>query len=71
MYKLGTDYDPENKLLAMEKAMEWGGKIPIGILYREEKADFHDKLEFLRNGEALVDRTTEVEKISGFLRDFR
>lgn len=71
VYKLGTDYDPENKLLAMEKAMEWGGKIPIGILYREEKADFHDKLEFLRNGEALVDRTTEVEKISGFLRDFR
>ena len=33
VYKLGTDYDPENKLLAMEKAMEWGGEIPIGILY--------------------------------------
>lgn len=70
VYKLGTDYNPENKLLAMEKAMEWGGKIPIGILYREEKADFHDKIEFLRNGEALVDRMSEIEKISGFLRDF-
>lgn len=71
VYKLGTDYNPENKLLAMEKAMEWGGKIPTGILYREEKADFHDKIEFLRNGEALVDRMSEMEKISGFLRDFR
>ncbi len=71
VYKLGTDYNPESKLLAMEKAMEWGGKIPIGILYREEKADFHDKIEFLRNGEALVDRMPEVEKISGFLREFR
>ena len=71
VYKLGTDYNPENKLLAMEKAMEWGGEIPIGILYREEKEDFHDKIEFLRNGEALVDRMPEMERISGFLRDFR
>ena len=71
VYKLGTDYNPENKLLAMEKAMEWGGEIPIGILYREEKADFHDKINFLKNREALVDRMSEMEKISGFLRDFR
>lgn len=44
VYKLGTDYDASNKLTAIQKAMEWDGKIPIGILYREEMLDFQSKI---------------------------
>lgn len=71
VYKLGEDYKPENKMVAIETAMEWGGKIPIGILYREEKPDFHDKIDFLKNGKSLVDRELDIKKISGFMQDFR
>ena len=71
VYKLGKDYNPENKLTAMEKALEWGEKIPLGIIFREEKPDFHDKVDFLKNGKSLVDRELDMEKISGFMRDFR
>ena len=71
VYKLGTDYDPENKMTAIEKAMEWGVKIPIGVLYREEKPDFHDKIDYLKNGMPLVDKGLDMEKISGFMKDFR
>ncbi|MGH2362210.1 MAG: thiamine pyrophosphate-dependent enzyme [bacterium] len=35
VYKLeDTDHDPENFHGAMDKALEWGEKIPIGLLYR-------------------------------------
>jgi len=71
VYKLGDDYEPENKLKAIEKAMEWGDKIPIGILYREEKPDFHDKIDFLKNGSPLVDAVIDMEKIKEFIKDFR
>jgi len=71
VYKLGDDYEPENKLKAIEKAMEWGDKIPIGILYREEKPDFHDKIDFLKNGSPLVDKIIDMEKIKDFIKDFR
>ena len=71
VYKLGDDYEPENKLKAIEKAMEWGDKIPIGILYREEKPDFHDKIDFLKNGSPLVDKIIDMEKIKEFIKDFR
>ena len=71
IYKLGDGYDPGNKLLAMEKSMEWGNKIPIGIFYQEEKPDFHEKIDFLKTGAPLIDRDINLEKISGFMNDFR
>jgi 2-oxoglutarate ferredoxin oxidoreductase subunit beta len=70
-YTLENNYDPGNKLLAMEKAMEWGSKIPIGIIYREEKPDFHAKYDFLQTGKPLVDREIDLEKIKEFIKDFR
>ncbi|BDC18699.1 2-oxoacid:ferredoxin oxidoreductase subunit beta [Acidianus sp. HS-5] len=51
IYKL--DWDPvvrneEDKkkkyLQAMEKALEWGDKIPIGIFYKEERDTFEDRI---------------------------
>lgn len=71
VYKLGDGYDPGNKLLALEKSMEWGERIPIGIFYKEEKPDFHDKIDFLKTGAPLVDRDIDLKKISGFMNDFR
>ncbi|NCD07862.1 MAG: 2-oxoacid:ferredoxin oxidoreductase subunit beta [Negativicutes bacterium] len=70
IYKLGDGYDPQNKLLAMEKSMEWGDKIPIGIFYKEEKPDFHDKIDFLKTGASLVDIDIDLDKISRFMKDF-
>ena len=37
VYKLGDDYDPTDRLKAMEKAMEWGDRIPIGVIYRKKR----------------------------------
>ena len=70
VYKLGEEYNMANKLQAIEKAMEWGDKIPTGILYKEDKLDFHDNIEFLKNGEALVDSEIDILKISEFMKDF-
>lgn len=43
LYKLETEqYVPDNKLKAMEKAMEWGDKIPVGIFYKEDKPTSED-----------------------------
>jgi len=69
-YKLEEGYDPTNKLKAMEKAMEWGDKIPLGILYKEEKEDFHDKIPFLKEGKPLVSADFDLNKIKGFMKEF-
>ena len=70
VYKLGDDYDPTDRLKAMEKAMEWGDRIPIGVIYREEKKTYCDKIECLREGEPLIDRHVDMERIKGYMKDF-
>lgn len=44
----GTDYHPDDKLAAFEKAQEWGDKIPIGIIYSEEKPAYEERLSASR-----------------------
>jgi 2-oxoglutarate ferredoxin oxidoreductase subunit beta len=34
IYKIGDDYDPGNREAALEKSMERGEKMPIGIIYK-------------------------------------
>ncbi|NSB13670.1 2-oxoacid:ferredoxin oxidoreductase subunit beta [Clostridium beijerinckii] len=56
VYTLDENYDPSNKLAALEKAMEFGDKIPTGILYREDKESFSERNVVLNKGTALIDR---------------
>ncbi|MDP2729949.1 MAG: 2-oxoacid:ferredoxin oxidoreductase subunit beta [Dehalococcoidales bacterium] len=43
-------YDPANKQAALEKAQEWGQKIPIGIIYRQDLPVYEDQLPALSQG---------------------
>ncbi|NLK87723.1 MAG: 2-oxoacid ferredoxin oxidoreductase [Clostridiaceae bacterium] len=70
VYKLDDSYNVSDRLKAMEKAMEWGDHIPVGVLYKEEKKDFNEKMEFLRGDQTLIDSETDLDRIRGYLRDF-
>ncbi|MDD5195098.1 MAG: 2-oxoacid:ferredoxin oxidoreductase subunit beta [Candidatus Omnitrophica bacterium] len=43
VYKLEDSYNPADKMAAYQKAAEWGDKIPIGIIYRQESQTYEDK----------------------------
>lgn len=71
VYKLEDTHDASNRLKAMEKAMEWGDRIPIGVLYNVEKKTFSEKLSFLNGEKALVDMATDQEKIKHYIDEFK
>lgn len=50
---LDPSYDPFNRAAAMEMAFEWGTEIPIGILYRNDRASYESKLPILDAGPLL------------------
>jgi len=68
VYKLEENgYDSGNKMAAFEKAQEWGDKIPIGVIYREEKSTYEERLPALKRG-PLVRRELDpmqAEKLMG------
>ena len=70
LYKLEQEgYAPTDKLKAIEKAMEWGDKIPLGIFYKEEKPT-SEALEPALSGEPLVNLPLEVAHWDKLLNEF-
>ena len=71
VYNLDEDnnYNPTNKLEAFEKALEWGDKIPLGVIYREDRASYTDKISFLKE-KPLVDSPVKKDVIEGFFKEF-
>ena len=63
VYELDSDYDCRDKAGALQKALEFGDKIPIGVLYREDKPAFHQKNAVLKTGIPLIDRTVSSDHI--------
>lgn len=46
IYKVGEDkgYDPTDKTAALNKALEWNGRIPVGIIYRKQAKTYEENI---------------------------
>lgn len=70
VYHLEEDYDPHNKASAIIKSMELGDRIPIGILYREDRPDYHDMNKVLAGKEPLIDQIQDPRVIDILMNEF-
>lgn len=70
IYKLEeAGYQPTDKAQAFVKAQEWGEKIPIGILYKEERPLYTDELPQIKDV-PLVSQPIDAVDITKFLDEF-
>jgi 2-oxoglutarate/2-oxoacid ferredoxin oxidoreductase subunit beta len=71
VYKLdrSTGYDSGNKANAIEKAQEWGDRIPIGVLYQKQEPTYDEQLPALHRGN-LVEREIKPTEIQPLFSDF-
>ncbi len=71
VYKLENEdgYDPGDKKAALEKALEWGEKIPIGVIYRKELPVYEDQLPALRSG-PLVTQKIDSRRAESLFAEF-
>lgn len=70
VYELDETHNPADKLAAMQKAMEFGDRIPIGIIYQEPERTFHQKNSVLMDGVPLLEKTMEPELINKLIQEF-
>jgi len=68
-YKIEAEYKPDNKIKAFEKAMEWGDKIPLGIIYKEDKPTSEDR-EAALTGAVLKDLPLTIPNLDALLAEF-
>ncbi len=70
VYKLENEkHDPGDRKAALEKALEWGDKIPIGVIYKEDLPVYEDQLPALRGG-PLVKNKIDPRRVKKLLAEF-
>ena len=70
VYKVeGVQHDFSNKYEAFARALEWGEKIPTGLLYREIRPTWVDRVHEL-DGEPLATRRIDTIDITKTLQSF-
>lgn len=71
VYRLDDNsYDPGSKKRALDKALEWGRKIPTGVMYKKERPTFEEQIPALTKG-PLVKQPFNPERVEQLFRDFR
>lgn len=61
VYKLEeAGHDPADRGKALEKAFEWGDKIPIGIFYREDRPTFLDEMPHAKENPLLKQKIDAI-----------
>jgi 2-oxoglutarate ferredoxin oxidoreductase subunit beta len=62
-------YDPFDRPAAFQKALEWGDKIPIGIIYQSRRKTY-EELAGLETGEPLFKRKREEKDLIDLWKEF-
>jgi len=70
VYELDESYDCKDKAAAMQKAMEFDDRIPVGVLYLEQKSTFHSKNHVLKQGIPLLERKTDPDVLNKIIKSY-
>jgi len=71
VYRLGGEHDPSDRKAAFAMALEWGDKIPLGIIYRNNRPTFEERLPVLSGKPLVKQEQFDREKLERTLAGFR
>ncbi len=69
VYHLEPAYNPEDRIEAFRRSLEWGERIPLGIIYRNNRPVMEERIPVLRE-RPLVRRSFEPAAVEAALKEF-
>jgi 2-oxoglutarate ferredoxin oxidoreductase subunit beta len=60
VYRIEPEYDPTDRVRAFERALEWGDRIPTGIVYRSDRPTMEERIPVIREA-PLVEQGFDAE----------
>ncbi|NOZ24995.1 MAG: 2-oxoacid:ferredoxin oxidoreductase subunit beta [Nitrospirae bacterium] len=69
VYRIGDDHDPFDRTEAFRRALEWGERIPTGIIYRNTRPTLEERIPVIKDA-PLIDRPFSVDRVEGELQGF-
>jgi 2-oxoglutarate ferredoxin oxidoreductase subunit beta len=68
-YHIEPEYNPEDRIEAFKKALEWGDRIPIGIIYKNNRPIFEERIPVIKDI-PLVRQPFDISKLDNTLKEF-
>jgi 2-oxoglutarate ferredoxin oxidoreductase subunit beta len=69
VYHIEPDHDPEDRKAAFSKAIEWGEQIPIGVIYRNSRPTFEERVPMIAD-KPLVHQAFDITKVQATIKEF-
>jgi 2-oxoglutarate ferredoxin oxidoreductase subunit beta len=69
VYHIEPEYNPEDRMGAFKRALEWGERIPIGIIYRNHRLILEERVPVIKD-KPLVRQSIERSKLEATLKEF-
>ncbi|MBE0427453.1 MAG: 2-oxoacid:ferredoxin oxidoreductase subunit beta [Nitrospirae bacterium] len=69
VYHMETEYDPGDRIEAFRKALEWGDRIPIGVIYKNDRQVLEERIPVIKDF-SLVRQSFNRSKIETTLKEF-
>lgn len=69
VYPIEPEYNPGDRVEAFRKALEWGDRIPAGILYRNVRPVLEERIPMIKEA-PLVQQTFDISKLEATLKEF-
>lgn len=69
-YPVGPEHDPGDRVAAFRRALEFGERIPTGVIYRSERQTLEERIPVIANREPLVQQPFSPEDMAGELQKF-
>ncbi|MBN2246737.1 MAG: 2-oxoacid:ferredoxin oxidoreductase subunit beta [Candidatus Aminicenantes bacterium] len=71
VYRLDEEsYDPYDRQAAFQRALEWGDKIPIGIIFQSRRKTYEELAGLEKDTEPLFKRERDKKELEGILEEF-
>jgi 2-oxoglutarate ferredoxin oxidoreductase subunit beta len=69
VYYTEPEYNPEDRVEAFKKALEWGDRIPIGIIYKNHRPILEERIPVIQET-PLVKQPFDISRVESTLKEF-
>jgi 2-oxoglutarate ferredoxin oxidoreductase subunit beta len=69
VYHIGPEYNPEDRMEAFKKALEWGDRIPVGIIYKTHRPILEERIPVIKD-KPLVRQPFDKSQLNATLKEF-
>jgi len=69
VYHIEPEYNPEDRAGAFKKALEWGDRIPIGLIYKNNRQILEERIPVIKE-KALAKQIPDISMLEKTVREF-